>query len=190
MIFLNISANVPYDMLPEIARVISFIDGLKPYLCRYVKQSNPQTLHQAIVNAREAAETYNSTNSSYPNFNQKISYPVSRTKSTTTTPTTLLYRTNSNTGNYRRTMSNASSVRSSMQLDNTIVDEEDVLNEREGERSSYDNSAADLSQLSEENKVLYREGKYFTCKEQGHISRQCPKRKKDSKQRFASHLKY
>jgi len=119
-------------MIPEIARVVSFIDGLKPRLCRCVKQSNPQMLHhQAIVKARESAETYNSTNSSYLNFNHKFSYPVSRTKSATTTP---------NTGNYRRTMSNASSDRSSMQQDNTMVDE-NVLNEREGERSSYDNSA-------------------------------------------------
>ena len=95
-------------------------------------------------------------------------------------------------GNYRRAMSNGSSVRPSSQLGNTTIDEENEGNEIEGERPTYDksdDSVFDLSQLSEKNKLLYRAGKCFTCEEQGHMSKQCPKRR-ELKQQYRNHLKF
>ena len=160
-----ISIYRPYDMMPEIARVISFIDGLKPHLCRCVKQSNPQTLHQAIVNARDAAETYNSTYSSYPNFNLKNSYPVSRTMSTTT----------------RRALSNY--------VGNAKVDgQNDELNEIESEKSTNEPQMV-IAQMSEERMRLMQEGKCFFCKEIGHLARGCPLRRGQIQKGYASHLK-
>ena len=106
--------------------------------------TKPQTLQQAIVASRETAATFE-TSSRYES-----------------TPKTSSSRTKLNTSNYRRTMSHTSSVRPSMQLDNTMISEEDEWNEIEGERPTYDNSddsAFNLSQLSEENKILYRTGK-------------------------------
>ena len=173
--FLNLSAQVPFNVVGELGRIDYFIENLKPYVKRFVQMTKPQTLQQAIVAARETAATFE-TSSRYES-----------------TPKTSSSRTKSNTSNYRRTMSHTSSVRPSMQLDNTMISEEDEWNEIEGERPTYDNSddsAFNLSQLSEENKILYRTGKCFTCKEQGHISKQCPERKKELKKRYRNNLKF
>ena len=163
--FLNISANVPYEMMPEIARVISFVNGLRPYLCRYVKQSNPQTLHQAIVSAREAAEIYNSTNSSYRNFNYNLSYPISRTMAATT----------------GRALSDY--------VGNAKIDEQNKeLNEIESEKSSNEPQMV-VAQMSEEKIRLMQEGKCFFCKEIGHLARGCPLKKRTNTEKICEPFK-
>ena len=172
--FLNLSAQVPFNVVSELGRIDYFIENLKPYVKRFVQMTKPQTLQQAIVAARETAATFETS---------------SRYESTLKTSSS---RTKSNPNNYRRTMSRTSSVRPSMQLDNTMISEENEWNEIEGERPTYDysdDSAFNLSQLSEENKVLYHTGKCFTCKKQGHISKQCPERKKELKKRYRNNLK-
>ena len=91
--FLNLSAQVPIYFVGELGRIAYFIENLKPHIKRFVQMTKPQTLQQAIAAARETAATF-STNSRYES-----------------TPTMSLYRSNSNTGNYRRTMSNECSIR-------------------------------------------------------------------------------
>jgi len=79
------------NFVGELGRIDYFIENLIHIL--KVQTTKSQTLQQAIAAARETAATF-STNSRYES-----------------TPTISLYRSNSNTGNYRRTMSNECSIR-------------------------------------------------------------------------------
>ena len=47
--FLNLSAQVPFNVVSELGRIDYFIENLKPYVKRFVQMTKPQTLQQAIV---------------------------------------------------------------------------------------------------------------------------------------------
>lgn len=168
--FLNLSSQVPYTVVGELGRVDYFLEGLKPHIRRFVQAARPQNIQQAIVFARENAETFQSNSSSGA----------------------------SNTGFQRGRSAFSQKAMpdiGNMDLDNAeIADTEgeaSLLHGLEGEQLTYASPSPQLhlAQLTEEQKHLYRTGCCFYCKSKGHTQRECVKRKQDLNKRFANRLK-
>ena len=54
--FINLSAHIPYYILPEKARVLNFITNLKPNLRQLVQIKEPKTIQDAILAAQLCAD--------------------------------------------------------------------------------------------------------------------------------------
>ena len=56
--FVQLSSNISYQIMPEAMRLLTFINGLKPHIQRYVKQSKPKTVQDAIAESREGVDMF------------------------------------------------------------------------------------------------------------------------------------
>jgi len=54
--FINLSAHIPYDILPEKARVLNFVTNLKSNLRQLVQLKEPKTIQDAILAAQLCAD--------------------------------------------------------------------------------------------------------------------------------------
>ena len=159
---------MPYTVVGELGRIDYFL-GLKPHIRRFVQAAKPQSIQQAIVCARENAETFLS-NSSFDLSNSAFQ----RSRSV------FSQKTMSNIGNRNVNLDNAEIV--------DAEDEEAPLNGLEGEQLTFASPSRQsyLAQLTEEQKLLYRNGCFY-CKSKGHTQRECVKRKQDLNKRFTNH---
>ena len=134
---------MPYTVVGELGRVYYFLEGLIPHIRRFVIAAKPMNIQQAIVSAKENADTF-----ANPSFS---SWPHKCTKSI------LIQRTISNAAN-------------NVNLDNIEINgDETQCTRMEGEQVSADawHQLMLLSQLNEEQKRLFKNGWCFHCKNKG-----------------------
>jgi len=149
--FLKLSANISYAMCPEPNRVVTFLNGLRPYIQRFVTLADPTTLQEAIAKSRQVAATYNTSSS-----NRIVTNSFSQR--------TFNQFNNNYNNNVRRTWR---STNSSVRTPNIQLDK--------GKELDTDGLSLQLilNQLTEEQKKLIKENRCFACKEVGHRLSEC-----------------
>lgn len=160
--FANLSANIPYQLMPESMRLLMFVNGLKPHILRYVKQSKPRTVQDAIAEAREGADTF--------------------------APDRAAMQPIRHFNNRKPAHGPGDSRALPIQLDNTEVGENfdsyPEENDQEIESTEQEGSVLEsynmlLAALPPNLRQLYKEGRCFHCKKKGHNRDKCMKLKSD-----------
>ena len=163
--FLNLSSNITYLLAPEPLRLVTFTNGLKPHIRRYVKTMKPKSVQEAIVFAREGNDTYASDGPVLQHISERQS-------------------------NHRRQSHGLGDSRvHPIQLDNAEFRIEKPYEEtysdpglEEWEAGEDIDPSTDsyklnmlLAALTPEMRQLFKEGRCFHCHQKGHQRNQCRK---------------
>ena len=175
--FSNIQTLIPYSLMPEGMRVILFTNNLLPHLQRYVRQCKASTLQDAIVYAREGADTFKS--STNPTNFRTVTQPLANRNS---------HRNMNSNQNKRYSLGDTQSH--PIQIDNTEMEESNYYNGfNETDYNNYSEISSNinnndatvlesynmlLAALPPDLVKLYKDGRCFHCKSKGHRRDRCP----------------
>ena len=163
--------------MPEGMRVTLFTNNLLPHLQRYVRQCKASTLQDAIVYAREGADTFKS--SINPTNNRAVLQPLANRNS---------HRNMNYNQNKRYSLGDTQSH--PIQIDNTEMEESNYYNGfNETDYNNYSEISSNinnndatvlesynmlLAALPPDLVKLYKDGRCFHCKSKGHRRDRCP----------------